>query len=50
MRMSLDDVALVLSSSAFCSLTSYELCKLTHATFDDSLKRRNVLKVLNQVK
>ena len=47
--MSLDDVTLGLSSGVFCSLTSYELCNLTHATFDDSLKRRNVLKVLNQV-
>lgn len=48
MTMSLDDITLGLSDGVFVCLTSYELCDLICATFDDGAKRRDILNVLNQ--
>ena len=49
MNMSLDDITLGLSDGTFYCLSSYELCDLICATFDDGVKRRNILKVLDKV-
>lgn len=47
MDMSLNDINLGLSKGAFRSVTGQELTRLIKATFDDSPKRRDLLRLLN---